>query len=56
MNIRHKVAIKSCRNTKGPNAVSQRLPYVDVEDLAQRWAPAACLGVSGFNGQEGLVS
>lgn len=55
MDIRHKVAIESCRDTESPNAISQRLPDVDVEDLAHGWELSACLGVSGFDGQEGLV-
>lgn len=55
MNIRHKVAIEGCRDTKGPNTISQRLPDIDVEDFAHGWAFAACASVEGFDWQQGLV-
>lgn len=55
MNVRYKVAIEGCRDTEGPNAISQRLPDVDVEDPAHGWAPAACAGVAGFDRQQGPV-
>lgn len=55
VNIRHKVAVKGCRDTKGPNAISQRLPDIDVEDLVHGRAPAACAGVGGPDWQQGLV-
>lgn len=53
VNIRHKVTIEGCRDTKGPNAISQRPPDVEVEDLVHRGAGAACAG--RFDGQQGLV-
>lgn len=54
VNIRHKVAIEGCRDTEGPNAISQGLPDIDVEDLAQ-WGAPACAGVGGFDWQQGPV-
>lgn len=55
MDIRHIVAIEGCRDTKGPDAISQRPPDPDVEDLTYGWAPTASLAVRRFAGQEGLV-
>ncbi len=55
MNIGHEVAIERCRDTEGPNAISQRLPDVEVEDLAKGWAPAACAGGGVFDRQQGPV-
>lgn len=54
VNIRHKVSVQSCRDTKGPNTISQRLPDVDVEDLAHG-GTAACAGAGGFDRQQGFV-
>lgn len=56
VNVRHKVTIEGCRDTKGPNAISQRPPDIEVEDLVHRWARAACAGVGRFGGQQGLIS
>lgn len=55
MNIRHKVAIEGCRDAESPNAIPQGPPDIEVEDLAQGWASAACAGLSGFDRQQGLV-
>lgn len=55
MNIRHEVAIEGCRDPEGPNTISQRLPDIEVEDLAHGWASAACGGVGSFDRQEGPV-
>lgn len=55
MNIGHKVAIEGRRDTEGPNAISQRLPDIEVEELAHGRAPAACAGDGGFDRQQGLV-
>lgn len=55
MDIRHKVAIEGCRDTKGPDAISQRPPDVDIEDLAHGRESTACLAVGGFVGQKGPV-
>lgn len=55
MNIRHKVAIEGCRDSESPNAISQRPPDIDVEDLTQGRALASCAGVAGFDWHQGLV-
>lgn len=52
VNVRHKVAVKGRRDAKGPNAISQRPPDVDVEELAHGRAPTARAGVGGLGGQQ----
>lgn len=53
MNIRHKVAIKGCWDSKRPDTISQRLPNVEVEHLVDAWATAA--GAGGLHRQQRLV-
>lgn len=52
VNVRHKVSVKCCRDAERPDAISPRLPDIDVEDLAHA---RARLGAGGFGGQQGLV-
>lgn len=55
MDIRHKIAIEGSWDSEGPDAISQRLPDVDVEDLLHGWEAAARAGVGGLGWQQGLV-
>lgn len=55
VNIWHEVAVEGRWDAECPNAISQGLPDVDVEDLANWRAPAARGGIAGFDGHQGLV-
>lgn len=55
MDVRHKVAEKGCRDSKSPNAVSHRLPDVEVENVVDGRTAVACTAAGGLSRKQRLV-
>lgn len=55
VNIRHKVAVQGCWDSKSPDTISQRFPDVEVEDLVDGGAAAACVAAGSLSRQQRLV-